>query len=314
LSIPEVRNKRQLEVFSWLYQNHSLLNDEKKGWSIALVRELDRTNDSDLFRSDGKGWPLIEGKHFHQFIPDFEKTMFTVDPKEGLERTSKHREYRGINTGIHQIERLAFRNVASSTNVRSMMACILPPNCFCPHSVAIVLPKKNKTTLRGTDYLSTVAYLAGIFNSMVFDFLLRTRSTMNISFFFVYQTPVPASLCCEIPKEITQLSARLSSVDERFSQLAAALGFQCGPLSMRERIELTAKLNALVAKHYMLRRDQLEVIIQSFEGFEEDKRIEKMKEIKWDDILVRKFNGEVRKRVLHYFDSLNSEEKGVKAK
>jgi len=60
LSIPEVRNKKQLEVFSWLYQNHPLLSDTKKGWNVALLSELHRTADSSLFRSDGKGWPLIE--------------------------------------------------------------------------------------------------------------------------------------------------------------------------------------------------------------------------------------------------------------
>lgn len=308
LSIPEVRNKQQLEVFTWLYENHPLLSDEKKGWTIGLLRELDRTNDSDLFRSDGKGWPLIEGKHFNQFLPDFEKTTFSVSPKEGLERTSKHKEYRGINKEVHENVRLAFRNVASSTNVRSMMACLLPPKCFCPHSVAIVLPKKNGTVPTGTNYFNMMSYLCGILNSMVFDFLLRTRNTMNVSFFYVYQTPVPALLNNELVSHIAKISARLSSVDNRFEDFACEMSVECGSLSMRERIELTAKLNALVAKHYGLSREQLEVILQSFEGFEEDKELANMKEVKWDDTLIRKFNGEVRKRVLSYFDSLDSEQ------
>ncbi|MGB9959856.1 MAG: Eco57I restriction-modification methylase domain-containing protein [Candidatus Bathyarchaeales archaeon] len=308
LSIPEVRNKRQLEVFTWLYKNHPLLSDEKKGWGITIIRELDRTGDSDLFRSDGEGWPLIEGKHFHQFIPDFEKTTFTVRSKEGLERTSKHREYRGFNKEIHEIARLAFRNVASSTNVRSMVACILPPKCFFPNSACVVLPKKGKGVLTGTENQRLIAYLVAIFNSMIFDFLIRTRISMNLNFFYIYQTPVPASLNSEIAKQIIETSTRLSSIDDRFKDFASSLGVECGPLSMRDRIELTAKLNALVAKHYGLSREQLEVILQSFDGFEEDKELVNMKEVKWNDTLIRKFNGEVRKRVLSYFDQLNSEQ------
>ena len=314
LSIPEVRNKKQLEVFSWLYNNNPLLSDEKKGWGIVIVRELDRTGDSDLFRSDGKGWPLIEGKHFHQFIPDFEKTTFTVSYKEGLERTSKHREYRGINREIHEIARLAFRNVASSTNVRSMVACILPPKCFCPNSSCVVLPKKDGAVLIGEQNQLQIAYLVAIFNSMIFDFLIRTRISMNLNFFYIYQTPVPVTLKVEIARQIVETSARLSSVDDRFKEFASVLGVECGPLSMKERVELTAKLNALVAKHYGLNREQLEVILQSFEGFEEDKDLINMKEVKWDDTLIRKFNGEVRKRVLSYFDQLTSQESGVKVK
>jgi hypothetical protein len=307
LSIPELRNEKQLEVFSWLYKNHPLLNDEKKGWTVALLRELDRTNDSDLFRSDQAGWPLIEGKHFHQFLPNYEKPIFTIAPRPGLERTRRHGEYQGINKEIHQTVRLAFREVASSTNVRSMIACILPPRCFSPHTVVIVLAKKDKTTLTGREYLQMTAYLAGLFNSMIFDFALRARSTMHASFFYVYQTPVPFSLNEKCVKEITRISARLSSTDERYREFASALGVELGPLSMKERLELTARLNALVAKQYGLSRKQLGVVLDSFDGFEEDEKLVNMKEVKWNDTLIRKFNGEVRKRVLTYFDKLNPE-------
>ena len=308
LSIPEVRNKQQLEVFYWLYQNHTLLGDTKKGWGVALLSELHRTADSGLFRSDGEGWPLIEGKHFHQFIPDFEKPIFTINPDAGLKRTSRHREYKGINKELHENVKLTFRAVASSTNVRSMMACILPPKCFSPHSVVILLPKKDEKVATGPEYLRMVSYLAGLLNSMVFDFLLRTRNTMNVSFFYVYQTPVPASYTDKVAEEITHISARLSSADERFKEFASTLNTPYGPLNMRERIELTAKLDAYVAKHYGLKKDQLEIILQSFEGFEKDKELANMKEVKWDDTLIRKFNGEVRKRVLPYFDQLSKED------
>lgn len=67
-----------------------------------------------------------------------------------------------------------------------------------------------------------------------------------------------------------QLASRLSSPDERFRELADAVGVPFGPLTMKERLELTAELNALVARHYGL---------------------------------MRKFNGEVRQRVMKYFDA-----------
>jgi hypothetical protein len=312
LSIPEVRNKKQLEVFSWLYENHPILSDEKKGWGVALISELHRTNDSDILRSDGKGWPLIEGKHFHQFIPDFEKSIFTIIPEVGLKRTSKRKEYYGINKEIHESARLAFRNVASSTNVRSFVACILPPKCFCSNSACIILPKKNEIIITGKEYLYMQAYLAGIVNSMVFDFLIRTRITMNLNFFYIYQTPVPIMVKGEMASRIVKTSARLSSVDDRFTEFASLLDVECCPLTTKDRVELTARLNAIVAKHYGLKREQLEVILQSFEGFEEDKELVNMKEIKWNDTLIRKFNGEVRKRVLPYFDQLTSQESGEK--
>ena len=73
---------------------------------------------------------------------------------------------------------------------------------------------------------------------------------------------------------------------------------------MKERIELAAELNALVARHYSLKREELGVILKSFDGFEEDDGLVKMEgAIQWNDQLVRKFNGEVRKRVVGYFES-----------
>jgi len=94
LSIPEVRSERHLEVFAKLYRENALLGDQKKGWHVSLVAELHRTNDSNLFRSDGQGWHLMEGKCFHQFLPDYEKPSFTVDADKGLKRTERCRDYR----------------------------------------------------------------------------------------------------------------------------------------------------------------------------------------------------------------------------
>jgi len=313
LSIPEVRNKRQLDVFSWLYEHHPLLGDEQKGWNAVFVQELNRTTDSDLFKTEGKDWALIEGKNFHQFLMDFEKTYFTIRHEEGLRRTARHREYNMQNVILHETIRLAFRDVASSTNVRSVIACIIPPHTFTTHKAPLVLPRLLGKPFCLTDYHELLAYLAGILNSLVFDFLVRMRISTNVSFFCMRQTPVPASINAKVAHQIMRTSARLSSNDDRFKEFASALGVEGSPLTMKERIELTARLNALVAKHYGLTREQLEVILQSFEGFEEDKELANMKEVKWDDTLIRKFNGEARKRVLPYFDQLTSEETKVKS-
>ena len=203
--------------------------------------------------------------------------------------------------------RLAFRAIASSTNVRTVIACILPPNTVSDHNVSVIIPKKGMKRSLDSVYYKLIAYLSGILNSYVFDFLVRTRISIYFSFYIFYQTPVPAEINSPIAKQIEELSAILSSCDDRFLELAKTFGLKPVILNMRERIELTAKLNALVAKHYGLNRQQLQVILNSFEGFEEDKELVNMKEVQWDDTLIRKFNGEVRKRVLPIFEQLNNE-------
>ncbi len=306
LSIPEVRSEQHLQVFDKLYREHPLLGDPKKGWHVGLVAELHRTNDSNLFRSDGQGWPLIEGKCFHQFLPDYEKPVFTVDPEKGLKRTERCRDYKGgVNGFLHMMPRLAFRNVARSNDVRSVISCILPPQAFSPHSVAIVVPfESGKAEKNG--YCEISSYLAAIFNSFVFDFMIRARISINMSFFYIYQTPVPDDYHNDTAKKIICLASRLSSPDERFRELAGAVGVPFGPLTMKERLEMTAELNALVARHYGLTREEMAVILESFSSFEEDPELENLEEIKWSDSLMRRFNGEVRRRVMGYFDALGS--------
>jgi hypothetical protein len=305
LSIPEVRSERHLLVFDKLYREHPLLGDPKKGWHVGLVAELHRTNDSNLFRSDGQGWPLIEGKCFHQFLPEYEKPSFFVDPEQGLKRTSRCRDYKdGVNGFLHAMPKLAFRDVARSTDVRSTIACILPHETFSPNTAVVVIPFLHESVPRDSGYHKLVSYCAGVLNSYVFDFLIRARVSIHLNFFYVYQTPIPADYHNSTAKKIIRLAARLSSPDERFRELAQAVGVPFGPLSMKERLEMTAELNALVARHYGLTREELAVILESFVSFEEDPELENLEEIKWSDGLMRRFNGEVRRRVMGYFDAL----------
>lgn len=306
LSIPEARSSEELQLLKRIYSSNPLLQSPIRKLNASFVRE-------DLQSKGDHGWPVFAGKNFHQFIIDFLNTDSYLEPSEGLRKTAKHREYNSINRQFHEKPRLAFRGVSSGTNVRTMIAAILPPKSFVSEKATLVLPKLAQKLVLDGLYYRVIAYLCGLFNSMVFDFLLRTRIYMNINYFYVFETPLPDNMDDDNAKNIIEAAGRLSSIDERFKEFASALGVECGPLSIRERIELTAKLNALVAKHYGLSREQLEVILQSFEGFEEDKELINMKEVKWDDALIRKFNGEVRKRVLPYFDQLTLEESKVKS-
>ena len=108
--------------------------------------------------------------------------------------------------------------------------------------------------------------------------------------------------------EIARISARLNSVDDRFVDLAHALGVEYEPINMIERIELTAKLDALVAHQYLLNRADYEYIINTFPAFKEDPQLERATSIEWNDLTIRKFNGEMRKRVLHYYDNIKIQE------
>jgi hypothetical protein len=306
LSIPELQGKYEIDIFKKIYDKHQLLSKglENKRIIFKFVTEMHRTMASDLFRTDGKGWPLIEGKNFNQFIPDYEGTKFTVDVKDGLEWTSKIRTYASHNQTFHEMPRLAFRNFGGSTNIRSIIACILPPKCFVPNNATVVVPMKDNAILLDNEYYLIISYLVGIFNSYVFDFLVFRRVFMNLNYFLIYPTPIPIELGNYTAKRIIEIAARLSCKDERFEKLSKIIRIPSGKPSMKELIEMIAELNALVAHHYEVTRDEYEYIIYTFEDFTEDQNLENMKEITWNESLIKKINGEARRRTLGYYDEI----------
>jgi hypothetical protein len=305
LSIPEVRNKLQLQVLAKLHMSHCLLNDPGKGWNVKIIREFNRTDDSDLFHTERIGWPLMEGKCFHQFIPDYDKPTFYIDREDGFKRLGKRKDSRYLSEKMHNRPRLAFRLIASSTNVRTMVACILPPKCWLPNLAPTVIPEVQENIPEEQEYARMLSYLSAIFNSFVFDFIVRTKISTSLNYFYVYQSPVPSDYDDAVSAEIVELAARLSSCDNRYEEFASLLKVKIERITMKEQIEFTAKLNALVAKKYGINREDLQLILNSFEGFEEDEKLSEIQgEVSWSDSLIRKFNGEVRKRVMGYFDKL----------
>ena len=84
-SIPEIRTPMDIRICEELYKRHPLLGNGCDGWTFTIMRELHKTESAKLFRTNGKGWPLIEGKNFGQFIPDYEKQSFTIESRGRIE-------------------------------------------------------------------------------------------------------------------------------------------------------------------------------------------------------------------------------------
>ena len=75
LQIPEIGG-RHLAVLAKMSGGNTLGTESEDGWSVALSRAFDKTNDSDLLRERGRGWPVLEGKHIHQFNHVFARSEF----------------------------------------------------------------------------------------------------------------------------------------------------------------------------------------------------------------------------------------------
>jgi len=96
---------------------------------------------------------LYEGKMIHQFTHQWGQPKYWLDEGEAkaellssrLKSIKKLIKTYGLNNEIdpnevcldYQAYRLAFRDVAASTNERTVIMTVLPPKVFCPHTMSL---------------------------------------------------------------------------------------------------------------------------------------------------------------------------------
>ncbi len=292
MSIMEFQSEQDVKIAEKMLKYPLLGEKLENTWNLKLTNEFHMTNDSHLFKtSSSKGrLPLFEGKIIHQFTHTWGEPKYWIDEKEAraellsarvreLKRKLKQAELDlEIPTEKIQLDyttyRIAFRDVARNTDERSMIATVLPPNVFCPHTMSLeqvftdnVIDDEielNITTLTH----STKLYLTSIFNSFTSDYLLRQRITAHVSFFYIYQIPVPRLTSRDSQfKPIVTRAAKLICTTPEFDDLAKSAGLkghQDGATIPAERAKLRAELDGLIAHLYGLTETEFAHILETF--------------------------------------------------
>jgi hypothetical protein len=103
----------------------------------------------------------------------------------------------------------------------------------------------------------------GIMNSLPFDWQARRFVEINLNFFILEGLVVP-NLSDEDFEAVADSATRLSCVDERFADVAEAMGIEPGHLPDDERERLRVEIDARVAHAWRLTPDDLEVLLADF--------------------------------------------------
>ena len=98
-----------------------------------------------------------------------------------------------------------------------MISCIMPPCRFYAHSCSLVVLHNNDKILLGQKYYKNILYLTAVFNSMTFDYLIRIKTNINLSFFIIKGVAIPDDIHSEIVQNIIKISGMLSMQDENFN-------------------------------------------------------------------------------------------------
>jgi len=142
--------------------------------------------------------PVLEGKHVTHFSDSTEYRIETGAPFETVISKSKW------NPSI-AFYRLAFREVASSTNERTLTTCVLPPGRICNHTLGVETSPKARPS-------SVALWICGLLNAHFTDWQVRKKAGMHVSAFIFRAIRLPARredraflvhaalrLCCNHP-------------------------------------------------------------------------------------------------------------------
>ncbi|BAY91162.1 MULTISPECIES: Eco57I restriction-modification methylase domain-containing protein [unclassified Tolypothrix] len=261
LSVMEFKNEVDVRIAEKMLKFPLLGEKIDHKWNLRLTREFDMTNDSYLFKQQpGKGrLPLYEGKMIHQFTHQFAEPRYWVDEQEGRQAAlGRNRKDEGQNLD-YQNYRLGFRDVARNTDIRTMIAGIIPPKVFAGNTLVLSQPLTNQKEL---------LFACAVLNSFACDFVIRQKVTAHCNMFYVYQLPVPRLTKSDRTfADIVQRAAKLICTTPEFDELAQEVGLGSHTKVVTdesERAKLRAELDGIIAHLYGLTEAEFAYILTTF--------------------------------------------------
>jgi hypothetical protein len=200
LSILEVNTATDVAIADKMYADTPLLGAEVgDSWNVKQSQEFNVSSDRPLFNSDGNGCPVYEGKMIFQFDHQFAEPKLWIEPNKlrNNEADGYWRELRRRKQPVKEFDfaryRVGFRRVARSTDIRSLIATVVPSNVACTDKCVIVrrlIPDRKTGAPIENISAAQSLYLCAVFNSFACDFIARFKITLQLDMHIVETLPI----------------------------------------------------------------------------------------------------------------------------
>ena len=280
LNFLELREYSDYLISKTCFNESQSFGQVSREFGIKFGSEFHMTNDSHRFTPTDKSkfiyHDIREPECFkkiveHGYLLLFEgKCFWHYDSKWGEQPryliSITNMEDRPASLDRAKYYRIAYRAIASSTNERTAVSCILPPGVSCGNSVGIEhLPARRKT--------SGILLIMSIINSFVFDWCLRQTVGANVNNYLLNLIPIPeikSNMCM-----IIHNSLRLMCNDQSYENLwrdqmsenwRETLRPYTWPILKSDDEHWTARaaIDAVIANAYGLNSEQYAHVLSSF--------------------------------------------------
>ena len=238
------RWKKGDELYLPLFEGKSVQAFDHRAASIS-------TRSDNLFRPS-QPVPTLESQHQDPYFTA--RPRFWVNQQERIE--TQHEQYL-----------LTFKDITATTNMRTMIAAIVP-RVGCSDTLAVLLPEKDRFSVHD------MACLLANLNAFGFDYVARQKvPSTHIKLYMIEQLPVIAAADYDRPFGPTTARAlvrdhvlRLTYTAHDLAPFARDLGHDGPPFPWHDddRRHLRARLDALYFHLYGLSRDDAGYVLDTF--------------------------------------------------
>jgi hypothetical protein len=267
--VPLVRDEDEAALLARLRTGDAFPLGPDGRWQCFGVQELNETFDRPLWEGRLEGSPLWKGESFDQYAPNGFEARVCPESDAVLKKIRKPRPGSGsLVADKSSVEarraavlralsgaRVAFRDVSRATDSRTVRACLIPTGVLLTNHAPYLAFVEGGPSEQGA--------CLGVMNSLPFDWQARRFVEVHLNFFILEALRVPALSDGDFDA-ISRAAARLSCVDDRFTDFAAEAGFEPSDLDADERSQLLVEIDARVARAWSLSADDLTVMFRDF--------------------------------------------------
>ncbi len=304
LSIMEFRSETDYKLCAKINDKHPLLGQKR----LDIRREFNVSDDGGMFEKEKNklhNTIVYEGKMIHQFNPDYAGESYYANSVEAREDLINKECYRikvdlGLDLTVkktrelfekknclldYETYRLAYRAVGSSTNERTLISTLLPPDTFSVNSINYIIncyykavgDKDFKQTVLPTE---EVVYIMSLFNSLTLNYYIRNKISTNLNMFYLYEMPIPEATKKQ-KEQIIEKGFNLlyhNSDKKLYDDLAKEL--KIVPEKKFDEIKTRAALETLIAKElFSLSKDDWKYLTSTFVYGEDSKTKKELDQI-----------------------------------
>ncbi|AEL19439.1 Type I restriction enzyme R protein (HSDR_N) (plasmid) [Borreliella bissettiae DN127] len=278
-SIIEFKDSKEFGLINKIFSQFSTLSEEyidfKQGLNLTIYKAFykEYNNENFIF--------LYSGSNIHQFNSRFFEDKDAKESSKLLWIDKKNLEKALTKDNHFQAERVFYRGIARNTDERTMISTLCPRNCYCVNSIYVNYEKIPISIYKKL-------FIVSIFNTFVFDFMIRRFVNSNVLKPCLYQCSMPQpeekeilsnSLYLNLVKNTSLMIAKNDS--ENFKYLLYLEHFELS----KEKVNKILKLdkedeffkekenenNFIVASLYSLTKEDFIILLSDFKALKNKK-------------------------------------------